>query len=77
MAWRSRPTRPIVRCSGRDTVAYEMSSSLHHDLERGNRLEVRWLSGGVVELGQARNVPTPLNRAIADILALRAGGASE
>lgn len=57
-----------------DTVAYEMTSSLHHDLERGNRLEVRWLSGGVVELGQARNVPTPLNRAIADILALRAGG---
>ena len=28
-----------------------MTSSMHHDLERGNRLEVRWLSGGVVELG--------------------------
>ncbi len=59
-----------------DTVAYDMTSSMHHDLERGNRLEVRWLSGGVVELGLARGVPTPLNRAIADILALRAGGAS-
>lgn len=55
-----------------DRVAYEMTSSLHHDLERGNRLEVPWLSGGVVELGQVRNVPTPLNRAIADILALSA-----
>jgi 2-dehydropantoate 2-reductase len=51
-----------------------MTSSMHHDLQRGNRLEVRWLSGGVVELGAAKGVPTPLNRAIADILALHAEG---
>ena len=57
-----------------DSVAYDMTSSMHHDLEHGNRLEVRWLSGGVAELGAARGVPTPLNRAIADILALHAGG---
>jgi 2-dehydropantoate 2-reductase len=57
-----------------DDVAYDMTSSMHHDLERGNRLEVRWLSGGVVELGEAVGVPTPLNRAIADILALHAAG---
>ena len=57
-----------------DHVAYDMTSSMHHDLERGNPLEVRWLSGGVVELGQRKAVPTPLNRAIADILALHATG---
>jgi 2-dehydropantoate 2-reductase len=57
-----------------DDVAYDMTSSMHHDLERGNRLEVRWLSGGVVELGTSRGVPTPMNRAIADILALHAAG---
>ena len=57
-----------------DDVAYDMTSSMHHDLERGNRLEVRWLSGGVVELGEAVGVPTPLNRAITDILALHAAG---
>jgi 2-dehydropantoate 2-reductase len=57
-----------------DEVAADMTSSMHHDLERGNRLEVRWLSGGVVELGQAKGVTTPLNRAIADILALHADG---
>jgi 2-dehydropantoate 2-reductase len=57
-------------------LAPDMTSSMHHDLERGNRLEVRWLSGGVVELGRALSVPTPLNRAIADILALRADGGS-
>lgn len=59
-----------------DDVAYDMTSSMHHDLERGNPLEVRWLSGGVVELGMARGIRTPLNRAIADILALHAAGSS-
>jgi 2-dehydropantoate 2-reductase len=57
-----------------DGVAYDMTSSMYHDLVRGNPLEVRWLSGGVVELGKAAGVPTPLNRAIADILALQATG---
>ena len=28
-----------------------MTSSMHHDLQRGNQLEVQWLSGGVVQLG--------------------------
>lgn len=57
-----------------DTVAADMTSSMHHDLERGNRLEVAWLSGGVVQLGKAVNVPTPVNRAVWDVLALHAGG---
>lgn len=57
-----------------DGLSPDMTSSMHHDLQRGNRLEVRWLSGGVVELGAAKGVPTPLNRAIADILALHAQG---
>jgi 2-dehydropantoate 2-reductase len=63
-----------VRLQLADDVAYDMTSSMHHDLERGNPLEVRWLAGGVVELGRAKGVPTPLNRAIADILALHATG---
>lgn len=65
-----------VRLQLADDVAPEMTSSMHHDLQRGNRLEVRWLAGGVVELGRAKGVPTPLNRAIADILALHAEGGS-
>lgn len=63
-----------VRLQLADDVSPDMTSSMHHDLQRGNRLEVRWLAGGVVELGRARGVPTPLNRAIADILALHAEG---
>lgn len=57
-----------------DTVPPEMTSSMHHDLERGNRLEVAWLSGGVVQLGEAVGVATPANRAVWDILALHADG---
>jgi 2-dehydropantoate 2-reductase len=57
-----------------DTLPGEMTASMHHDLERGNPLEVMWLSGGVVELGAAVGVPTPLNRAVRDILVLHAEG---
>jgi 2-dehydropantoate 2-reductase len=66
-----------VRLKLADDVAWDMTSSMHHDLERGNPLEVRWLAGAVVELGRARGVATPLNRAIADILALHADGAAK
>jgi 2-dehydropantoate 2-reductase len=47
---------------------------MHHDLQRGNRLEVQWLSGGVVSLGETVGVPTPANRAVRDILILHAEG---
>ncbi|HXF81045.1 MAG TPA: 2-dehydropantoate 2-reductase [Usitatibacter sp.] len=57
-----------------DTLPEDMTSSMHHDLERGNRLEVKWLSGGVVDLGRGAGVPTPANRAVCDILALHAEG---
>jgi 2-dehydropantoate 2-reductase len=57
-----------------DTVPPTMTSSMHHDLDRGNRLEVAWLSGGVVQLGREVNVPTPANRAVWDMLALHANG---
>ena len=57
-----------------DSLPEDMTSSMHHDLQRGNRLEVPWLSGGVVDLGRKAGVPTPANRAVCDILALYAQG---
>jgi hypothetical protein len=48
---------------------------MHHDLQRGRPLEIRWLSGGVVQLGNAVRVATPLNRDIADVLAPCEAGA--
>lgn len=55
-------------------LAPEMRSSMLHDLERGSRLELSWLSGTVVLLGEELNVPTPVHRRIRDALAPHAGG---
>ena len=57
-----------------DTMPADMTSSMHHDLDRGNPLEVNWLSGGVVQLGREKGVPAPANSAVCDILALYAAG---
>jgi 2-dehydropantoate 2-reductase len=52
----------------------EMTASMHHDLQARKPLELRWLSGGVVDLGAQVGVPTPMNRAVRDILLLHAEG---
>jgi 2-dehydropantoate 2-reductase len=57
-----------------DSLPATMTSSMHNDLERGNRLEVEGLSGDVVARGKAAVVPTPVHRAIYDILVLHAAG---
>jgi 2-dehydropantoate 2-reductase len=54
----------------------EMTTSMHHDLQQGKRLELHWLSGGVVDLGVEVGVPTPMNRAVRDVLALHAQGSA-
>ncbi len=58
-----------------DSLPATMDSSMHHDLRSGNRLEVPWLSGGVVELGARIGVSAPLNRAVAAVLAPYIDGA--
>ena len=57
-----------------DQVPASMTSSMHHDLEQGNRLEVAWLSGDVVERGARLGVATPCNRAIYDMLSVHSEG---
>jgi 2-dehydropantoate 2-reductase len=49
-------------------------ASLLHDLERGNRLELDWLAGKVVEFGRALGVPTPANEAVYAVLKLHRMG---
>lgn len=41
-----------------------MKASMALDLDRGNRLEVPWLSGKVAELGRALGIPTPTHSMI-------------
>jgi len=57
-----------------DTLPPDMTSSMQHDLERGQRLELDWLSGAVMALGGRAGVPIPANRAVNDILILHAQG---
>src|SRR5882672_5174097 len=42
-----------------DTLPAHQKPSMALDLERGNRLELPWLGGKVVELGRKLGVPTP------------------
>lgn len=60
-----------------DTLSPDMTASMHHDLAAGRRLELAWLSGGVVELGDAVGVPTPVHRVVRDVLLLHADGRTE
>ena len=57
-----------------DNLPEQMTSSMHHDLKAGKRLEVSWLSGGVAQLGEQTGVPTPMNRAVWEILTLQEAG---
>ncbi|KFC66863.1 2-dehydropantoate 2-reductase [Bosea sp. LC85] len=57
-----------------DGLPHDMIASMYHDLQAGKRLELPWLSGGVVDLGAAVGIPTPMNRAVRDILLLHAQG---
>lgn len=57
-----------------DTVPPDMIASMLGDLRRGNRLELPWLSGAVVRLGQAFGRETPANRFVHAALTLHADG---
>jgi 2-dehydropantoate 2-reductase len=45
-----------------DGLPREMVASMLGDLERGSRLELPWLAGGVVQMGKALGIPTPANQ---------------
>lgn len=51
-----------------DTVAPDVTASMEYDLRQGNKLELPWLAGSVVEMGTKLNVPTPVCRVICGIL---------
>jgi len=56
----------VVRAVG--TLPDVMTSSMAQDLERGNRLELPWLSGAIVRIGAGRGVPTPTHARIVEAL---------
>ena len=57
-----------------DGLPRDMIASMYHDLQQGKPLELAWLSGAVVDIGSEVGVPTPVNRAVRDVLLLHARG---
>jgi len=53
-----------------------MMASMAHDLIRGNRIELPWLSGKVVAMGRELGVPTPVHSVLHAILKPYAAGAA-
>lgn len=51
-----------------DTLPENMGSSMLHDLLNGSRLELPWLGGSVVAMGEQAGLPTPYNTALAAVL---------
>ena len=49
-------------------LPHHARASMLEDLERGRRLELPWLSGGVVRLGTMAGVATPIHAFIATVL---------
>jgi 2-dehydropantoate 2-reductase len=64
------PLRAFVR-----GVPPGLTPSMAVDLAAGNRLELRWLAGKVVELGAVHGVATPVNRVVYAALKPYANGA--
>ena len=59
-----------------DGLPAEMTSSMHTDLEQGNRLELEWLSGAVVRFGREADIRTPSNDKVYEALLPYAPGCS-
>jgi 2-dehydropantoate 2-reductase len=61
--------RPLIH-----DVSPNTTPSMAVDLLAGNRLELPWLAGKVVQLGATHSVPTPVNRVVYAALKLYANG---
>jgi len=57
-----------------DGLPGEMKASMLGDLERGNRLELEWLTGAVVRLGRELGVATPVSDTVYAVLKPLANG---
>ena len=59
-----------------DGLPEEMYSSMYHDLNAGKRLELPWLSGSVVDLGNKLGIDTPAHQFFVDELRACVDGAT-
>ena len=59
-----------------DGLPSDMTSSMHHDFEAGNKLELPWLAGTVVRLGREASIATPVCQTVCAALQPKAGGSN-
>lgn len=57
-----------------DRLPAQVTSSMAQDLEKGNRLELDWLSGAVARMGRELSIGTPANDSVCTALNLSADG---
>ena len=57
-----------------DGLPVDMTSSMHHDFEAGNKLELPWLAGAIVRLGRKAGIATPVCQTVYAALLPKAGG---
>jgi 2-dehydropantoate 2-reductase len=60
-----------------DRAPWEAQGSMYTDLQNHARLELDWLNGLVVQLGEENGIPTPCNRAVMSALHLHKMGVSK
>lgn len=59
-----------------DGLPPDAQGSMYTDLQRGARLELEWLNGLMVKIGEEVGIPTPSHRAVMQALNLHAKGTS-
>lgn len=57
-----------------DGLPMDMTSSMHHDFEAGNKLELPWLAGTIVRLGRDAGIETPVCQTVYAALLPHADG---
>ena len=60
-----------------NTVERGMKASMAHDLDRGNRIELDWLSGKVRQFGRELGIPTPASDTVWTVLKLHRMGSGK
>jgi 2-dehydropantoate 2-reductase len=59
-----------------DGLPPDAQGSMYTDLQRGARLELEWLNGLVVKLGEEAGIATPCHQAVMSALNLHAMGSA-
>jgi len=58
----------LEKCIEREIAGYTNFSSMCQDVMKGNRTEIDFLNGKIVELGRKHHIPTPVNETMVSLI---------